>query len=70
MTAASGVGEVAKASEHAAHVGYALDNAGHGVLGVDFVFEVGETFVVDGDECLKDFADGHDALTDSDLAFF
>ena len=55
--------------EHAAHVGEALDDAGHGIVGVNFVFEIDEALVVDVDERLEDLAEGHDAFADGDLAF-
>ena len=61
---------VAHAGEHSAHVGEARDDAGHRVVAVDLVFEIDEAWVVGVDEGLEDFADGHDAVADGDLAFF
>jgi hypothetical protein len=59
-----------EAGEDAAHVGKAGDYAGHGIVGMDFVFEIDETFVLLGDQSFKYFADGHEAVTDGDLAVF
>ena len=59
---------VAHAGKDAPHVGVALRHAGHGIVGVDLVFEVDEARVFLRDECLEDGADGHFAVANSDLA--
>ena len=61
--------DVAHAGEDAAHVGEALDDAGHGVVAVNLVLQIDEAGVLDVDERLEDFADGQDAFADGDLAF-
>src|SRR5271165_3395055 len=56
------------ACQYAAHVGEALDDSGHGVVAVDFVFEIDVALVVDGNQCLEDGVDRHDAIANRDLA--
>ena len=60
---------VAHAGEDAAHVGEALEDARHGVFGVNLVFEIDVAGVANVDERLEDGADGHDALADGNLRF-
>ena len=59
----------AHAGQDAAHVGEAFDDAGHGVVGVDLVFEVDVAGIVNLHERLEDGADRHDAFSDGDLRF-
>jgi len=58
---------VAHSGEDAAHVGEAFDDAGHGVVGEDFVLKIDVAGVLDGDEGFEDLQNGHDAGTDGDL---
>jgi hypothetical protein len=60
----------AEAGDDSAHVGEALDDSGHRVVGVDLVLEVDVAFVADVDESAEDGRDRHDAVAYSDLAFF
>jgi hypothetical protein len=60
---------VAHPCKDSAHVGEALDDAGHGVLRDYLVFEVDVARILDGDQRLEDSTYRHDAFADSDLGF-
>jgi hypothetical protein len=54
----------------AAHIREAGDNAGHGIVGMNFILQIHEAWVLDRDEGFKHFPHGHRALAHSDLALF
>ena len=61
---------LAHACQDTAHVGEALDYSWHGVVFVDFVFQVYVALVIRRDQGFEDFADWHYALAYCYLAFF
>jgi len=66
----NGLRLVAHSHQYAAHVGEALDDTRHGVVGKDLVFQVDVAGITYVDECLKDAAYRHDAITYGNLAVF
>src|SRR5882724_4492580 len=60
----------AQAGQHAAHVGEAADDAGNGIVGENFVFEIDEALVADFAQRLENFGYRHFAVAHGDLAVF
>ena len=60
---------ITHAVEDSAHVRKGLDDTWHGIVAMDLVFEIDETFVIGFDEGFKNLSERHDTFADGHLAF-
>jgi hypothetical protein len=65
----SAVGGVTHTRQNASHVGERLDDSGHGIVAMHFVFEIDKTLVFRGNEGFEDFSHRHEALAYGNLTF-
>src|SRR6202790_3207229 len=65
---ASALPRIPHAGEDASHIRKALDNAGHWIVGMNFILEIDEAFVLYRAKGFKNFLHRHDAFSHRHLA--